>query len=286
MNLKLFQKIIDWAKSENLENKVEILTFLDNGISIEWMKKTGAKVQNLLAKGSLNHLKHQLKKTPKQHFKDVEISIQNARKNNIKTNIYLEDWSNGMKDSKNYIIKFLSFLKNQPVERILLPDTLGVLNPVETSDYLNEVIGNYPDIHFDFHAHNDYDLSVANTLESIKAGCNGVHTTINGMGERAGNTPMASIVAAVKDFLPNYKIEIDEEALYKVSKLVSTFSGFRIPPNKPIVGEYVFTQTAGIHADGDNKKIYTLTIFYQRDLGEKENMLLVKPQAKPISKKT
>ena len=249
------------------------------------MKKTGAKVQNLLAKGSLNHLKHQLKKTPKQHFKDVEISIQNARKNNIKTNIYLEDWSNGMKDSKNYIIKFLSFLKNQPVERILLPDTLGVLNPVETSEYLNEVIGNYPDIHFDFHAHNDYDLSVANTLESIKAGCNGVHTTINGMGERAGNTPMASIVAAVKDFLPNYKINIDEHALYKVSKLVSTFSGFRIPPNKPIVGEYVFTQTAGIHADGDTKKNLYYNNFYQKDLEEKENMHLEKHLERLISKK-
>ena len=61
---KAVSKIIDWAKSENLENKVEILTFIDNGISIDWMKKSGAKVQNLLSKGSLNHLKHQLKKNP------------------------------------------------------------------------------------------------------------------------------------------------------------------------------------------------------------------------------
>ena len=282
---KAVSKIIDWAKSENLVDKVEILSFLDNGISIEWMKKTGAKVQNLLAKGSLNHLKYQLKKTQNQHFKDVELSIQNARKNNIKTNIYLEDWSNGMKDSKNYVIKFLSFLKNQPVERVLLPDTLGVLNPVETFKYLNEVIINYPDIQFDFHAHNDYDLSVANTLESIKAGCCGIHTTINGMGERAGNTPMASIVAAVKDFLPNYKIEIDEQALYKVSKLVSTFSGFRIPPNTPIVGEYVFTQTAGIHADGDNKKNLYFNNLLPERFGRKRKYALGKTSGKANIKK-
>ena len=183
---KAVSKIIDWATSENLENKVEILTFIDNGISIDWMKKSGAKVQNLLSKGSLNHLKHQLKKTPKEHFKDVDLAIRKAYKNNIKTNIYLEDWSNGMKDSKNYVIKFLNFLKNQPVDRILLPDTLGVLNPYETSQYLKEIIGTFPGIHFDFHAHNDYDLSVANTLEAINAGCSGIHTTINGMGERAG----------------------------------------------------------------------------------------------------
>ena len=148
---KAVSKIIDWATSENLENKVEILTFIDNGISIDWMKKSGAKVQNLLSKGSLNHLKHQLKKTPEEHFKDVDLAIRKAYKNNIKTNIYLEDWSNGMKDSKNYVIKFLNFLKNQPVDRILLPDTLGVLNPYETSQYLKEIIGTFPGIHFDFH---------------------------------------------------------------------------------------------------------------------------------------
>ena len=282
---KAVSKIIDWATSENLENKVEILTFIDNGISIDWMKKSGAKVQNLLSKGSLNHLQHQLKKTPKEHFKDVDLAIRKAYKNNIKTNIYLEDWSNGMKDSKNYVIKFLNFLKNQPVDRILLPDTLGVLNPYETSQYLKEIIGTFPGIHFDFHAHNDYDLSVANTLEAINAGCSGIHTTINGMGERAGNTPMASIVAAIKDFFPGYTINIDEHALYNVSKLVSTFSGFRIPPNKPIVGEYVFTQTAGIHADGDTKKnLYYNNLLPER-FGRKRKYALGKTSGKANIKK-
>jgi D-citramalate synthase len=81
----------------------------------------------------------------------------------------------------------------------------------------------------------------------------GIHLTVNGMGERAGNAPLASAVAVLHDFLPKVKTGVVEKSLYQVSRLVETFSGFRIPDNKPIVGENVFTQTAGIHADGDKK---------------------------------
>jgi len=279
------KKILDWAKTENLENKIEILTFIDDGISLDWMNKTGAKIQNLLSKGSLNHLKYQLKKSPQQHFNDVEKIIEIAKKNKIETNIYLEDWSNGMINSKDYVFSFLNFLEKMPIKRILLPDTLGVLNPEDAYNYINEIILKYPNIHFDFHAHNDYDLSVANTLEGLKAGCHGIHTTINGMGERAGNTPMASIVAAIKDFLPKYKININEEALFRVSKLVSTFSGFRIPPNKPIVGDFVFTQTAGIHADGDTKKNLYFNDLLPERFGRKRKYALGKTSGKANIKK-
>ena len=274
------KSIIEWARSNNFEKKVEILTFIDNGISIDWIERAGAKVQNLLTKGSLNHLKYQLKKTPKQHFEDIQKILLKAKEIDVDTNVYLEDWSNGMKNSKNYVFDFLDFLSNQSVKRILLPDTLGILNPSESYDFINEVITKYPEIHFDFHAHNDYDLSVANALEGLKAGCHGIHTTINGMGERAGNTPMASIVAAIKDFLPNHEINVDEEALFRVSKLVSTFSGFRIPPNKPVVGENVFTQTAGIHADGDSKKnLYHNDLLPER-FGRKRKYALGKTSGK------
>ena len=279
------KKILDWAKTENLENKIEILTFIDDGISLDWMSKSGAKIQNLLSKGSLNHLKYQLKKTPQQHFKDVEKIIEIAKKNKIETNIYLEDWSNGMKNSKDYVFSFLNFLEKMPIKRVLLPDTLGVLNPNDTYNYLNEIVLKYPNIHFDFHAHNDYDLSVANTLEGLKAGCHGIHTTINGMGERAGNTPLASIVAAIKDFLPENKININEEALFRVSKLVSTFSGFRIPPNKPIVGDFVFTQTAGVHADGDTKKNLYFNDLLPERFGRKRKYALGKTSGKANIKK-
>ena len=252
--LKAVKEVSQWAQSTGNEQRIEILTFVDGGTSIDWMVKSGAKVQNLLTKGSLNHLKHQLKKTPDQHFKAIEEHVMTAQKEGITTNVYLEDWSNGMRNSRDYVNDYLSFISPLPVKRVLLPDTLGVMTYYETFSFISEVVKSFPEIHFDFHGHNDYDLSVANAIEAVRAGCQGLHLTVNGMGERAGNTPMASTVANIKDFLPEVEININESSLYKVSKLVATFTGFRIPANKPIVGQNVFTQTAGIHADGDKKK--------------------------------
>ena len=274
------KNITSWGESNGYLNRIEILTFLDNGISLDWLLKTGAKVQNLLTKGSLNHLTHQIKKTPKEHFKEINESIHLADKEGITTNVYLEDWSNGMRNSKEYVYDYLDFLTEQPIKRILLPDTLGVLSPNETFIFLSEIIEKYPKIHFDFHAHNDYDLSVSNVIESLKAGCHGLHLTVNGMGERAGNAPMASVAAVIRDFVPNIKINLNEESLYKVSKLVSTFTGFRIPANKPIVGENVFTQTAGVHADGDSKKnLYHNDLLPER-FGRKRKYALGKTSGK------
>jgi D-citramalate synthase len=233
--------------------KVEVLTFVDGAISIDWMVGAGAKVQNLLTKGSLNHLTHQLKKTPAQHFAEIAKVIALAKKKGIETNVYLEDWSNGMRNSPDYVFQYLDFITKQPVKRVMLPDTLGILTPDEVTDFIGQIIPKYPGIHFDFHGHNDYDLGTANVLEAVKSGVHGIHLTVNGMGERAGNAALASAVAVLHDFLPKVKTGVVEKSLYQVSRLVETFSGFRIPDNKPIVGENVFTQTAGIHADGDKK---------------------------------
>ena len=247
------KKITRWAKSKRMLGKVEVLTFVDGAISIDWMVGAGAKVQNLLTKGSLNHLTHQLKKTPTQHFAEIAKVIALAKKKGIETNVYLEDWSNGMRNSPDYVFQYLDFITKQPVKRVMLPDTLGILTPDEVTDFIGQIIPKYPGIHFDFHGHNDYDLGTANVLEAVKSGVHGIHLTVNGMGERAGNAALASAVAVLHDFLPKVKTGVVEKSLYQVSRLVETFSGFRIPDNKPIVGENVFTQTAGIHADGDKK---------------------------------
>ena len=247
------KKITEWAAANGFIDKIEVLTFVDGSTSVEWMKEAGAKVMNLLTKGSMNHLTHQLKKTPEQHFAEVGEVIALAKKNNIECNVYLEDWSNGMRNSKEYVFQYLDFLATQPLKRILLPDTLGILIPSETREYISSIVQRYPNIHFDFHAHNDYDLSIANVLEAVNAGAKGLHLTVNGMGERAGNAPLASTIAVLNDYVKDVKTSVVEKSLYSVSKLVETFSGFRIPVNKPVVGENVFTQTAGIHADGDKK---------------------------------
>lgn len=278
--LQAVKKITAWASENNQLQNIEVLTFVDGGKSIDWMLDSGAKVQNLLTKGSLNHLTHQLKKTPAQHFADIKATIDLAAKNDIKTNVYLEDWSNGMRNSKDYVFEYLDFLSTQKIERILLPDTLGILTHDETFKFISEVSQKYPTIHIDFHGHNDYDLGVANVMEAVKAGANGLHLTINGMGERAGNAPMASVIAVINDFLSDVKITVNEKALNKVSKLVETFSGFRIPVNKPVVGANVFTQTAGIHADGDNKNNLYFNDLMPERFGRKRKYALGKTSGK------
>ncbi|MDC6389620.1 alpha-isopropylmalate synthase regulatory domain-containing protein [Maribacter sp. PR1] len=278
--LQAVQQITEWAKENDYLDKIEVLTFVDGGVSLDWMEKAGAISQNLLTKGSLNHLTHQLKKTPEKHFNEISEIFKSAQKKGIINNIYLEDWSNGMRNSKEYVFEFLDFLTTQPVKRVLLPDTLGVLTYKETFDFISEIVEKYPQLHIDFHGHNDYDLGVANVMEAIKAGCHGLHLTINGMGERAGNAPMASAIAVINDFLPEIDINLNEKALYKVSKLVSAFTGISIPSNKPIVGDNVFTQTAGIHADGDSKKNLYFSDLMPERFGRKRKYALGKMSGK------
>src|SRR5215217_117616 len=144
------KSIMQWAEANGYGENIEVLSFVDNGVSIDWMVNAGVKVQNLLTKGSLNHLTHQLKKTPEQHFSEIKHVIDLAASHGIATNVYLEDWSNGMRNSPAYVIQYLDFLATQNVKRILLPDTLGILTPAETKQFIAQLLKKYPTIHFDF----------------------------------------------------------------------------------------------------------------------------------------
>lgn len=247
------KKVTQWAADKGYLDRVEVLGFVDTPDSVDWITAAGGKVLNLLTKGSLNHLVHQLRKTKDKHFLEIQDCVHYARSKGQSVNVYLEDWSNGMRNSMDYTMDLIGMLAELRVRRIMLPDTLGLLNPREVSYFIRLITSEFPDVHFDFHAHNDYDLSVANVLEAIYNGVSGIHTTVNGLGERAGNAPLESVTAVIKDFT-DFKLNIRENKIYRVSKLVEQFSGQHIPANKPVVGENVFTQTAGIHADGDNKK--------------------------------
>lgn len=246
------RSIAEWAKKKGLLDRIEVLGFVDGGRSIEWIKNAGCHVMNLLAKGSYRHVTEQLRKTPEQHIADIKESIAAAQKEGFEINLYLEDWSNGMIHSCDYVFQMVDALKDSGIRRFMLPDTLGVLSPDEAFEYCKQMTDRYPDLHFDFHAHNDYDLAVANVFSAVKAGIHGIHATINGLGERAGNTPITSAIAVIHDKL-KLKTNVRESKIYHISKLVETYSGVRIPNNKPIIGDNVFTQCAGVHADGDSK---------------------------------
>jgi (R)-citramalate synthase len=277
-------KITEWARHNNLHRRVEVLGFVDGDISLNWINDAGGKIDNLLCKGSLRHLEKQLRKTPDQHINDIREIIRKADALDMQVNIYLEDWSNGMISSPDYVFYMLDALKDENIQRYMLPDTLGILNPEQTYDFLIRVIDRYPDLHFDFHAHNDYDLSVANVFSAVKAGVKGIHTTVNGLGERAGNAPLSSVIGILRDHL-NVETGINEFEITKVSKIVETFSGIRIPVNKPVIGENVFTQTSGVHADGDSKdNLYYNNLMPER-FGRKRKYALGKQSGKATVKK-
>ncbi len=244
--------ICEWAARQGFLDRVEILGFVDGKVSVDWISQVGGKVINLLAKGSERHCFYQLHKTLQEHLADIKETVDYAHSKGLKVNVYLEDWSNGMKDSLDYVYGLMDELKTLDIQRYMLPDTLGILNPLQVIEYMRKMRKRYPDLHFDFHAHNDYDLAVSNVLASVLSGVKGLHTTINGLGERAGNAPLASVQAILKDHF-HAITHIDESRLNEVSRAVESYSGVVIPPNKPIVGQSVFTQVAGIHADGDTK---------------------------------
>ena len=244
--------ICRYAESVGKLNRVEVLGFVDGGKSIDWIDECGCKVINLLAKGSLKHCTHQLKKTPEEHIDGIYESLTLAMQKGMAVNLYLEDWSSGMKDSPDYVFKMMDALVESGIKRFLLPDTLGILNPMEVTKYFGQMVERYPDTNFEFHAHNDYDLAVANSLAAVVSGASGLHVTVNGLGERCGNAPLASVQAILKDQL-DIETSIREDRLGEISRLVEGYSGIAIAPNQPIVGENVFTQVAGVHADGDNK---------------------------------
>jgi len=276
--------ITEWARQNSLQRRVEVLGFIDGDVSLDWINSAGGKVVNLLCKGSLRHLEKQLRKTPEQHAADIREIIRKAAEYDMDVNIYLEDWSNGMISSEDYIYYMVDSLKDENIRRIMLPDTLGILNSEQTYLFCKKMTDRYPGVHFDFHAHNDYDLAVANVYSAIRAGIKGVHTTVNGLGERAGNAPLSSVIGVLHDHL-KVETSVDEFEITRASKIVETFSGIRIPVNKPLIGENVFTQTSGVHADGDSKaNLYFNNLLPER-FGRKRKYALGKQSGKATIRK-
>ena len=249
---KAVAEVMRWAERHGHGGKVEVLGFVDRSLSADWILESGAKVMNVLAKGSLLHLEKQLRKSPEQHFEDIRGTVDYAHDKGIICNVYLEDWSNGMLNSRDYVYRMIENLIDTPMRRFMLADTIGVLCPDQVEEMLADLITRFPEVHFDFHAHNDYGVATANTLAAVRTGARGIHCTVNGLGERAGNASLDEAVVGIHDFL-GISTNVAEKKLISIAETVEVFSGRRQAVIKPITGLNVFTQTAGIHADGDRK---------------------------------
>jgi D-citramalate synthase len=250
--LEAVRRVAAWARRERMLPRVEILGYCDGRLSVDWIAAAGGRVMNLLTKGSERHCRLQLRMEPAEHRASVEQTLANARRRRLAVNAYLEDWSSGVRDSFDYVFAMVETLRRGGVARIYLADTLGILGPEDVTRCVGLMTATWPQVVFEFHAHNDYGLATANCLAAVRAGVRGIHTSVNGMGERAGNTRLAEAVAAIHDHT-DLRTGVDESRLAAVSRLVETFSGKDVPANAPVVGHDVFTQTSGVHADGDMK---------------------------------
>ncbi|MBT38080.1 MAG: 2-isopropylmalate synthase [Deltaproteobacteria bacterium] len=271
--------ITDWARRRRLLSRIEILGYCDGRASVDWIRDSGGKVLNLLTKGSEAHCRTQLRMTPERHRNAVAETVRAAHKKRLGVNAYLEDWSAGVRDSFDYVFALTRLLIDLGVKRIYLPDTLGNFSPDDVTRWVGLMVETWPDGIFEFHGHNDYGLATANGLAAVRAGARGLHTSVNGMGERTGNTRLAETVAAVHDHSP-YRTAVNENSLAGISRMVETLSGKDLAANTPIVGRDVFTHAAGIHADGDLKgELYTTRLAPQR-FGQKRRFALGKLSGK------
>ena len=245
-------RISEWAASKGYADRVEVLGFVDGRRSADWIARTGGRVLNLLTKGSERHCRTQLGRTLAQHLEDVRRTVAYALERGLRVNAYLEDWSNGYRDSPDYVYALVEGLQGTGVEHVMLPDTLGVMMPEEVHAGLSDMASRFPEQTFDFHPHNDYGLATANAIAAVRAGVRTIHCTVNCLGERAGNVSLADVAVVLRDKL-GMTLSIDEAQLIRVSEMVESFSGKWVAHNAPVTGAEVFTQTSGIHADGDRK---------------------------------
>jgi (R)-citramalate synthase len=245
------RRITAWARAHGMADRVEVLGFVDGTSSVDWIVQNGGQALNLLAKGSQHHCEVQLRKTVKEHLEDIERTVSYASKNNVTVNVYLEDWSQGMANSPDYVMELTSGLAKLPVKRVMLCDTLGVLTPEQSEAHVKQMSSSF-ELQFDFHAHNDYGLAVPNSLRALRAGIGRIHVAMNGLGERAGNTNLATLVVAARD-LYCMTSNVNEQALGMLSDLVAGISGVEPASNAPVVGRMSAIQGCGVHADGDKK---------------------------------
>ncbi|HWO10701.1 MAG TPA: hypothetical protein VNN80_14510 [Polyangiaceae bacterium] len=247
------RQIAEFARDAGLSGRVEALAFCDGGRSAEWLAAVGLAHMNLLVKGSERHCRVQLGQSLSAHVRAIEASLAAGRACGVALRgVYLEDWSRGVCESPAYVEALVESLAALGVVRVYLADTLGVLEPGAVARHVRRMCRRFPALSFEFHGHDDYGLATANALAAVRAGAAGVHVTVNGLGERAGNASLSAVVAALHDHARR-RTAVDEARLPVLAERVARASGYPVAHNAPVVGRHVFTQTAGVHADGDAK---------------------------------
>ncbi|MGR3722256.1 2-isopropylmalate synthase, partial [Abyssibius alkaniclasticus] len=180
----------------------------------------------------------------------------------------------------DYLCRTIDIAIRAGATTINIPDTVGYTAPMENADLIRRLIETVPgadEVVFATHCHNDLGMATANSLAAVQAGARQIECTINGLGERAGNTALEEVVMALRvrnDIMP-YRTGIDARKIMQVSRMVSTVSGFPVQFNKAIVGKNAFAHESGIHQDGMLKNAETFEIMRPEDIGLTETNIVM-----------
>lgn len=217
------------------------------------------------------HIEHKLKKSRFWVLDSIKESVDFAKKHNLYVSVNAEDAS---RSSLDFLLQFAKIAKDSGADRIRFCDTLGILDPFETYKVIKFLKRN-TNIEIEMHTHNDFGMATANALAGIKAGATYVNTTVNGLGERAGNAALEEVVMAMK-YIGKIDLGFKTTMFRSLSEYVAKASARTIPVWKAIVGTNVFAHESGIHADGVIKNPITYEVFSPEEVGLERQIVIGK----------
>lgn len=225
---------------------------------------------------SLVHIKYKYKSTPDEILVRAADAVKYAKKFVEDVEFYAEDA--GRSDNE-YLARVIETVIKAGATVVNIPDTTGYCLPEEYGRKIKYLIDNVPNIHkavISTHCHNDLGMATANTMMGVINGARQVEVTLNGIGERAGNTSLEEIVMIIKSHHGlNLRTDIDSKLIFKTSRLVSTLMNMPIQPNKAIVGRNAFAHSSGIHQDGVLKRRENYEIIDPVDVGIRESSFVL-----------
>lgn len=224
------------------------------------------------------HLKHKLKLSREEALQQVKVAVTHARNLCPRVEFSAED---ATRSDWDYLCSVFTTAINAGATTINVPDTVGYTMPGEYEAlfrYLREHVTGIDTVTLSAHCHDDLGMATANTLAAIRAGARQVEVTINGIGERAGNTALEEVIMALRtrpEAFQNVDTRIDASQLVTSSQMVSRITGLAVQPNKAVVGRNAFAHEAGIHQDGMLKNRQTYEIMTPQSVGWTETKLVL-----------
>jgi len=224
------------------------------------------------------HLEHKLRMSREQVLAEVDRAVRQARSSVADVEFSAED---ATRSDRDFLVDVFSAAVEAGATTLNVPDTVGYTTPDEYGSligYLRERVTGADGVIFSVHCHNDLGLAVANSLSAVRAGARQVECTVNGIGERAGNTSLEEVVMAIKtraDEFAGIELGINSQEIYPSSRLLSSVTGVQVQPNKAIVGDNAFAHEAGIHQDGVLKAAITYEIMTPESIGRASNELVL-----------